>query len=48
LFEAAFALPDVPQWELITRIHHRSGTFGLFNGVTGASNAWGVGMRYNF
>ena len=48
LFEAAFGLPDVPQWEVVARIHHRSGAFGLFNGVTGASNAWGVGMRYNF
>ena len=48
MFEAAFALPDVPQWEFITRIHHRSGAFGLFNDVTGASNAWGIGFRYNF
>jgi len=48
LFEVAFALPDVPQWDVVARIHHRSGAFGLFNGVTGASNAWGVGMRYNF
>jgi hypothetical protein len=48
LFEAAFALPDVPQWEFVARIHHRSGAFGLFNGVTGASNAWGLGVRYNF
>ena len=48
MFEAAFALPDVPQWEFVTRIHHRSGAFGLFNDVTGASNAWAVGFRYNF
>ena len=48
MFEAAFALPDTPQWSLVTRIHHRSGAYGLFNGVTGASNAWGVGIRYNF
>lgn len=48
LFEAAFALPDVPQWSVVARIHHRSGAFGLFNGVTGASNAWGAGIRYSF
>jgi hypothetical protein len=48
LFEAAFALPDIPQWSAVVRLHHRSGAFGTFNGVRGASNAWGVGVRYSF
>jgi hypothetical protein len=48
MFELAFALPDVPQWDLVVRIHHRSGIFGLINDVEGASNAIGFGIRYNF
>jgi hypothetical protein len=48
MFEVAFSLPSLPEWSLITRIHHRSGAYGLFNGVHGASNAWGVGLRYTF
>lgn len=48
LFELAFSLPKVPEWNLVARIHHRSGVFGLFNGVHGASNAVGFGLRYRF
>jgi hypothetical protein len=48
MFEFAFSLPQVPEWKLVTGIHHRSGAFGLFNGVHGASNAWTVGLRYSF
>jgi hypothetical protein len=48
LFEATFALPDFPQWSVVARLHHRSGAFGTFNGVYGASNALGAGIRYNF
>jgi len=48
MFEFAFSLPDVPQWSLATGIHHRSGAGGLFSGVRGASNAWAIGLRYNF
>jgi hypothetical protein len=48
MFEAAFSLPKIPKWSLMTRIHHRSGAFGLFNGVQGASNAWALGLRYHF
>lgn len=42
--EVTFALPDQENWELVFRMHHRSGggaVFGdssLFKGVTGASN----------
>lgn len=48
MFEFAFALPQCPRWSLVTRIHHRSGIYGLFNGVYGASNAIGLGIRYHF
>jgi hypothetical protein len=48
MFEMAFSLPRIPQWSLVTRLHHRSGANGLFNGVHGASNAWGIGIRYSF
>jgi len=48
MFEFAFSLPQVPQWSLVTGIHHRSGAGGVFNGVQGASNAWAMGIRYSF
>lgn len=48
MIELAFSLPEIPNWSLVTRIHHRSGAFGLFSGVTGSSNAWGFGIRYAF
>jgi hypothetical protein len=48
MFEFAFSLPQVPQWSLVTGIHHRSGAGGVFSGVQGASNAWVIGIRYNF
>ena len=48
MFELAFSLPRVPQWSLITRLHHRSGAGGVFDGVRGASNAWAMGIRYSF
>jgi hypothetical protein len=48
MFEFAFALPELPRWSLVTRIHHRSGIYGTFNGVHGASNALGLGLRYHF
>ena len=48
MFEFDFTLPRLPDWSLFTRIHHRSGVFGLFDGMRGASDAWGVGLRYRF
>ena len=48
MFEFAFSLPKVPEWSLVTGIHHRSGADGLFSGVRGASNAWALGLRYGF
>jgi hypothetical protein len=48
MLELDFSLPDSQHWSLLTRIHHRSGAFGLFHGVTGASNALAFGVRYTF
>jgi hypothetical protein len=48
MFELTVALPDHPRWSLAWRVHHRSGVFGLFNGVEGASNAMGLGLKYRF
>jgi hypothetical protein len=48
MLELTFALPKAPQWNLVVRLHHRSGIFGTFDGVEGASNALGVGLKYRF
>lgn len=47
-FELAFASP-VPQWEVVTRLHHRSGGFGIFSspGKVG-SDFVTVGLRHRF
>ena len=46
MFELTFALPDYPKWNLIARIHHRSGVYGVFDGVSGGTNAVGLGIKY--
>ena len=48
MFELTFALPESPRWNLVWRVHHRSGIFGLFDEMSGASNALGVGLKYKF
>jgi len=45
LLEVTFAIPESP-WSLVTRIHHRSGAWGLF-GHSG-SNILEAGVRYRF
>jgi hypothetical protein len=45
LLEVTFAVPD-SAWSLVTRIHHRSGAWGLF-GHSG-SNILEAGIRYRF
>jgi hypothetical protein len=47
MLEATLALPSYPQWQLLYRIHHRSGVYGLFGDNSG-SNVIGVGLRYHF
>lgn len=46
--EIAFALPDRREHEVFARLHHRSGVWGLFDGVHGASDALVFGYRYRF
>ena len=46
--ELTIGLPQLPAWDLSGRIHHRSGVFGLFNGVHGASNFLSIGLRHTF
>lgn len=48
LFEVEVAPPTWGDYSLVIRTHHRSGAFGLFNGVHGASNAVGLGVKYQF
>jgi len=47
-FEFAFTPAQYREWTLVTRIHHRSGAFGLFNGTRGGSNFLALGLRYHF
>ncbi|MCG5530360.1 hypothetical protein LRD18_05665 [Halorhodospira halochloris] len=47
LFELE-AGPPQSNWRAFTRIHHRSGVFGLFGGIRGGSNFLGLGLRYYF
>ncbi len=48
VFEVAFTHAQYREWTLVTRIHHRSGAFRLFNGTRGGSNFLALGMRYHF
>ncbi len=45
-FEMTFGLPEYPQWDLLFRVHHRSGMGGVFGG--GSSNYVTSGFRYSF
>jgi hypothetical protein len=48
-FEFTFSLSTIPEWSLVAGIiHHRSGGDGTFSGVRGASNGFGMGVRYEF
>jgi len=47
-FEFTFALPSIPQWNLVAGIHHRSGAGGTFSGVRSASNGLDIGIRFWF
>jgi hypothetical protein len=48
LFELTMALPAYPNMQVVALMHHRSGAFGLFSGVTGGSNFFGAGLKYLF
>jgi hypothetical protein len=45
LLEVTFAIPESP-WSLVTRIHHRSGVWGLYGHA--GSNIIEAGIRYRF
>lgn len=46
--ELVFSLPDSPEHEVAIRYAHRSGMFGLFNGVWEGSNVLQVAYRRRF
>jgi hypothetical protein len=48
MLEATLALPKNPRWQLVVRIHHRSGAFGLYHAGNTGSNVIGLGIRYLF
>lgn len=48
MLEATFALPNHPRIQLIARIHHRSGAYGLYHASNSGSNDIGLGLRYLF
>ena len=48
LFELTLGLLPWEGWSVVSRIHHRSGIFGLINGVEEASNFITFGLRYQF
>lgn len=46
--EITFARPEDLDTQLLIRLHHRSGVFGLFDGATGGSNIVTLGLRKRF
>jgi hypothetical protein len=44
--ELTFGLPRFPRWDLVIRIHHRSGIFGLLGGS--GSTVPALGIKYKF
>lgn len=48
LAEFTFASPNYPRLQLIARLHHRSGAYGLYHAGNSGSNDVGLGIRYLF
>lgn len=48
LVEVEFAPPQVNDWSLVMRIHHRSGVYGTFGDVRGGSNLICAGVKLAF
>jgi hypothetical protein len=46
--EITFALPSNPNTELLFRVHHRSGVFGLVSDAWGGAQYASVGLRFRF
>lgn len=37
-----------PEWSIVGRIHHRSGAYGTYSGVSEGSNGYMIGVRHRF
>ncbi|MBI3771224.1 MAG: hypothetical protein HY272_00755 [Gammaproteobacteria bacterium] len=48
LVEVEMAPPKVHDWSLVTRVHHRSGVYGVFGDVRGGSNLICAGVKIPF
>lgn len=48
LLEATLAPPSYPRLQLVLRVHHRSGAYGLYHAGNTGSNDLGLGIRYLF
>lgn len=48
MVEMSVAPPFTEDWALVTRVHHRSGVYGLFNDVEGGSNVVAAGIKILF
>lgn len=46
--EITFASPRAPQYELMFRVHHRSGVFGLVSDAWGGAQYGTIGLRIRF
>ncbi|MEE8286091.1 MAG: hypothetical protein V3R72_05305 [Gammaproteobacteria bacterium] len=46
--EATFALPKYKDWQLVYRLHHRSGVFGLMQAENAGNTAIQIGIRHYF
>lgn len=48
MLEATLSPPSYANLQLVLRIHHRSGAFGLYKAGNTGSNVYGLGLRYLF
>lgn len=48
MLEVTLAAPRYPRLQLMVRIHHRSGVYGLYHAENAGSNALGLGIKYLF
>jgi hypothetical protein len=46
--ELAFAIPSTQHWDVVARIYHRSGAFGLYSLAADEGSAFGLGVRLRF
>ncbi len=46
--EMTVAPPEVKDWSLVVRVHHRSGVYGIFDDVEGGSNVIAAGIKFRF